>query len=105
MSKKVKEQGTHEHCESDDKEITCCGGEGLTYLLLRQTGSPNRAPAKYRATLIGLGLNKIGRMSVLPNNPCTWGMIQQVAHLIEVLADLPGDVGEDFESQEEVVNP
>ncbi len=36
------------------------------------------------ATLKGLGLNKIGRTSVLEDTPSVRGMINKVAHLIKV---------------------
>lgn len=37
-----------------------------------------------RATLIGLGLNKIDRVSVLEDTKSVRGMIAKVAHLIHV---------------------
>ena len=36
------------------------------------------------ATLKGLGLNKIGRTSMLEDTPSVRGMINKVAHLIKV---------------------
>lgn len=36
-----------------------------------------------RATLIGLRLNKIGRVSELEDTPSVRGMIKAVAHLVE----------------------
>lgn len=50
-----------------------------------QTGSPIRRQWRQRQTLIGLGLNKIGRVSEVPNTRATWGMIAKVAHLIRVV--------------------
>ena len=38
-----------------------------------------------RATLVGLGLNKIGRVKELQDNPSTRGMIDKVAHLVRVV--------------------
>jgi large subunit ribosomal protein L30 len=52
---------------------------------VRQTGSPARRPKEQRATLIGLGLNKIGRESVLEDTPSVRGMIARVAHLVEIV--------------------
>lgn len=49
-----------------------------------QTGSPIRRPADQRATLVGLGLNKIGRTRVLEDTPSVRGMIDKVRHLIRV---------------------
>ncbi|MDC0360184.1 50S ribosomal protein L30 [Alphaproteobacteria bacterium] len=51
---------------------------------VRQTGSPIRRQAYQRATLIGLGLNKIGRVRVLEDTPSIRGMIRKVAHLVAV---------------------
>lgn len=39
--------------------------------------------AYQRATLIGLGLNKIDRVSELEDTPAVRGMIRAVAHLVE----------------------
>lgn len=49
-----------------------------------QTGSPIRRPADQRATLVGLGLNKIRRTRVLEDTPSVRGMIDKVRHLIRV---------------------
>jgi large subunit ribosomal protein L30 len=38
-----------------------------------------------RETLIGLGLNKIGRVSTLEDTPSVRGMIRAVSHLVEVV--------------------
>lgn len=51
---------------------------------VRQTGSPIRRKAYQRETLIGLGLNKIGRVRDLEDTPSVRGMIRKVAHLVEV---------------------
>ncbi|MGH6883055.1 MAG: 50S ribosomal protein L30, partial [Hypericibacter sp.] len=37
-----------------------------------------------RRTLIGLGLNKMGRSRVLEDTPAVRGMIQRVHHLVRV---------------------
>jgi large subunit ribosomal protein L30 len=49
-----------------------------------QTGSPQRRHHIQRTTLIGLGLNKIGRSRDLPNTPMTRGMIHKVRHLVRI---------------------
>ena len=49
-----------------------------------QTGSPIRRKSDQRATLVGLGLNRIGRRSVLEDTPAVRGMIDRVKHLVEV---------------------
>ena len=51
---------------------------------VRQTGSPIRRKSDQRATLIGLGLNRVGRTSVLDDTPSVRGMIAKVAHMVEV---------------------
>lgn len=52
---------------------------------VEQVGSPIRREATQRQTLIGLGLNKIGRVRELPDNPSTRGMIGKVGHLVRVV--------------------
>ncbi len=52
---------------------------------IRQTGSPIRRPQDQRATLIGLGLNKIGRVRELEDTPSVRGMIRKVAHMVEII--------------------
>ena len=52
---------------------------------VEQIGSPIRRESKQRQTLVGLKLNKIGRVSELVDTPATRGMIAKVAHLIEVV--------------------
>ncbi|MFZ0610529.1 MAG: 50S ribosomal protein L30 [Xanthobacteraceae bacterium] len=52
---------------------------------VRQTGSPSRRIHTQRETLIGLKLNKVGRVAELADTPQTRGMIKKVAHLIEVV--------------------
>jgi large subunit ribosomal protein L30 len=54
---------------------------------VEQVGSPVRREGTQRATLIGLGLNKIGRVKELQDNPSTRGMIAKVAHLVRVVEE------------------
>jgi large subunit ribosomal protein L30 len=54
-------------------------------IVVEQTGSPIRRPADQRATLIGLGLNKIRRRRTLPDTPAVRGMIAKVKHLVRVV--------------------
>ena len=49
-----------------------------------QTGSPIGRPKDQRATLQGLGLNKIGRTRELEDTPAVRGMIDKVSHLVRV---------------------
>jgi large subunit ribosomal protein L30 len=54
---------------------------------VEQTGSPLRRHNVQRKTLIGLGLNKIGRVKELPDTPMTRGMITKVRHLVRVVGE------------------
>jgi large subunit ribosomal protein L30 len=51
---------------------------------ITQTGSPIRRKADQRATLIGLGLNKMHRTVELTDTPEVRGMIRKVAHMVSV---------------------
>ena len=52
---------------------------------VKQTGSPIRRPKEQRDTLIGLGLNKVGRVAELEDTPAIRGMIRKVQHMVVVL--------------------
>lgn len=52
---------------------------------VEQIGSPIRRPSDQRATLIGLGLNKMHRTSTLEDTPSVRGMIAKVSHLVRVV--------------------
>ncbi len=52
---------------------------------VEQTGSPIRRHHGQRETLIGLGLNRIGRIAEMPDTPQTRGMISKVKHLVRVV--------------------
>ncbi len=54
-------------------------------ITVEQTRSPIGRPSAQRATLIGLGLNKIGRRSSLEDTPAVRGMIAKVAHLVRIV--------------------
>ena len=49
-----------------------------------QIGSPIRRKEDQRATLVGLGLNKMHRTRVLDDTPAIRGMIVKVQHLLRV---------------------
>jgi large subunit ribosomal protein L30 len=49
-----------------------------------QTGSPIGRQPDQRATLKGLGLNKLHRRRVLEDTPAIRGMINKVNHLVRV---------------------
>ncbi|SPL65615.1 LSU ribosomal protein L30p (L7e) [Ochrobactrum soli] len=52
---------------------------------VEQIGSPIRRPAEQRATLIGLGLNKMHRRRTLEDTPSVRGMIAKVQHLVRIV--------------------
>jgi len=54
---------------------------------IKQVGSPIRRRHDQRETLIGLGLNRIGRVSELEDTPSARGMIAKVAHLVRVVEE------------------
>ena len=56
-----------------------------TTVKVKQIGSPMRRDHTQRETLVGLKLNKIGRVAELADTPATRGMIAKVAHLVEVV--------------------
>ena len=49
-----------------------------------QTGSPIRRESDQRATLIGLGLNKMHKTRELQDSPEVRGMIRKVSHMVSV---------------------
>jgi len=49
-----------------------------------QIGSPIGRPKDQRATLVGLGLNKMHRSRVLEDTPSVRGMCAKVHHLVKV---------------------
>ena len=56
-----------------------------TTVTIEQYASPQRCPADQRATLVGLGLNRIRRRSTLVDTPSLRGMLAKVAHLVRVV--------------------
>ena len=54
-------------------------------ITVEQTGSPIRRPSDQRATLIGLGLNKLHRKSTLEDTSSVRGMVAKVQHLVRVV--------------------
>ena len=53
-------------------------------LIVTQKKSPIGRQLDQKKTLIGLGLNKIGRSKVLNDTPSIRGMINKVKHLVDV---------------------
>lgn len=58
--------------------------DGKKTVRVTQTGSPIGRPKDQRATLVGLGLNKMHRTNELEDTPSVRGMINKVKHLVRV---------------------
>ncbi len=56
----------------------------MATIKITQTGSPIRRTSDQRATLIGLGLNKMHKTVELNDTPEVRGMIRKVAHMLSV---------------------
>ena len=54
-------------------------------ITVEQTGSAIGRSERQRATLIGLGLTRIGRKRQLEDTPSVRGMIAKVAHLVKII--------------------
>ncbi|QDZ10452.1 50S ribosomal protein L30 [Devosia ginsengisoli] len=58
-----------------------------TTITVQQIGSPIRRDKSQRATLIGLGLNKMNKQRELVDTPEVRGMINKVPHLVRVVGE------------------
>ncbi len=56
-------------------------------ITIEQIGSPIGRPGTQRQTLIGLGLNRIGRRASIDDTPAMRGMVAKVAHLVRVIKE------------------
>jgi large subunit ribosomal protein L30 len=56
-------------------------------ITVEQIASPVRRPKDQRATLIGLGLNRIRKQSTLKDTPEVRGMINRIPHLVRVVGE------------------
>ena len=54
-------------------------------ITVEQIGSPIRRTQDQRATLVGLGLNKLHRRKTLEDTPAVRGMIAKLGHLVRVI--------------------
>jgi large subunit ribosomal protein L30 len=61
------------------------GSQSVKTITIQQVGSPIRRHHSQRATLVGLRLNRIGRVAQLPDTPATRGMLAKVSHLVRVI--------------------
>ena len=53
-------------------------------ITVTQTGSPIGRHKSQRATLVGLGLNKMHRTVEVEDTPSIRGMVRKVQHLVQV---------------------
>ena len=58
----------------------------MAKIKIKQTGSPIRRTKDQRATLVGLGLIKMHKVSELEDSPEVQGMIRKVRHMVTVIA-------------------
>ena len=58
--------------------------EAKKFVTVTQTGSPIGRKQDQRATLVGLGLNKMNRTRTLEDTPAVRGMINKVLHLLQL---------------------
>jgi large subunit ribosomal protein L30 len=56
-------------------------------IIVEQIGSPIRRPYIQRATLIGLGLNKMHKRRTLVDSPQVRGMVAKISHLVRIVED------------------
>ena len=56
-------------------------------ITVQQVGSPIRRDKSQRATLIGLGLNKMNKQRELVDTPEVRGMINKLPHLVRVIGE------------------
>ena len=59
----------------------------MAEITVKQIGSPIRREAGQRATLKGLGLNKMRRERTLQDTPEVRGMIRKVHHMVQVVSE------------------
>lgn len=57
---------------------------GKKTIKVTQTGSAIGRPKNQRATLVGLGLNKMHKTRELEDTPAVRGMVKKVSHLVRV---------------------
>ena len=56
-------------------------------IIVKQIGSPIRRPKDQRATLVGLGLNKMHKTRELEDTPSVRGMANKIRHLVEIVEE------------------
>jgi large subunit ribosomal protein L30 len=69
-----------------EKKTAAKKASGKT-VTVKQVRSANRKPAIQTATLKGLGLGKLHRVRTLEDTPSVRGMINSIAHLVQVVEE------------------
>ena len=59
----------------------------MATIVVKQIGSPIRRPREQRATLKGLGLNKMHRTRELEDTPAVRGMVNAIPHLVRIVEE------------------
>ncbi|MBB1491055.1 MULTISPECIES: 50S ribosomal protein L30 [unclassified Paracoccus (in: a-proteobacteria)] len=59
----------------------------MATIVVKQIGSPIRRPKEQRATLKGLGLNKMHRTRELEDTPAIRGMVNAIPHLAKIVEE------------------
>jgi len=59
-------------------------------ITVEQIASANRRPGVQTQTLVGLGLNKLHKKSVLEDTPSVRGMINAIPHLVRIVDEKKG---------------
>jgi len=80
----AKTSGAETGAKKSAKKSGAKPGGGKT-VRIQQVGSASRRHHSQRETLIGLRLNRIGRVSELIDTPSVRGMIAKVQHIVRVV--------------------
>ena len=59
----------------------------MATIVVKQIGSPVRRPKEQRATLVGLGLNKMHKTRELEDTPSVRGMVNKIPHLVTIVEE------------------
>ena len=59
----------------------------MATIVVKQIGSPIRRPKEQRATLVGLGLNKMHKTRELEDTPSVRGMVSKIPHLVQIVEE------------------
>jgi len=56
-------------------------------IVVKQVGSPIRRPKSQRATLRGLGLDRMHKTRELEDTPSVRGMVNKIPHLVRIVEE------------------